>query len=448
MKEEIMKRSIVASFALFLSLLVARTLMADDSISLEQARAHALAHSKTLQKLLLSVDSALLDEKIQSYTLLPSITATAGASATAPEATLLDMLGASAGLTVTQTIYDGGQSALLSAIDGLATSIARAQARDQYFSVLLAADTAYYNVLEDAASVDAAQSDLDDAEVSQKLAEAKLGVGILSKSDYLKTESETAGKGTSLVQAQSKLSVAQRTLASLTGLSLPLKLAKEESARYDALAQHFAGYADQQVETLVASLQEAAAKNNPSLAESGFSSQKAQRAVDLAKAGYLPSISASWANDLIFGTSASTTTITGASSALSLTASLPLDMWNTQASVDSKSLAARQAALDLDETRRTLDLGIQSAVFDSISSARQISSSQKALDYAESHYQDVLEQYRLSAASVLDLSDAQLLVSTNRTALITARYGFLTSISSLRTYAGFETDELLIRIMP
>ncbi|HKM53131.1 MAG TPA: TolC family protein [Isosphaeraceae bacterium] len=438
-----MKLRLFFPVLVLLSTLGVPMLCADDSITLEQARTHAVARSKALQKLLLSVDSARLGEKIQSYTLLPSITATAGASVAVPEAVLLNMLGASAGITVTQTVYDGGKSSLLSAIDSLATSIARENARDQYFSVLSAAETAYYNTLEAAASVAAAQSDLDDAQANQNLAQAKNEVGILSQSDYLKTESETAAKKTSLVQAQGKLSVAQRTLASLTGLPLPLKLVTTESEGYNELMQRLAGYSERQIETLVTNLLEAAAKNNPSLSQSELASKKAKSAVDLARADYLPSISASWTNSLVFADSSE-----AGSSALSITASLPLDMWNTQASVESKTLAARQAALDQEETQRTLDLEIESAVFDSISSARAVSSSQKALDYAASHYQSVLERFKLSSAAVSDLSDAEMLVSTNRTALITARYGFLSNISSLRTYAGFETDDLLIALIP
>ncbi len=438
-----MKFRLLPSFVLLLALLTTVPLAADDTLSLEQARAYALAHSKTLQNLLLSVDSALLDEKIQSYTLLPSITASTSVSADVPEATLLDMLGISGGVTITQTVFDGGKSALLSAIDSLSTSIARAKARAQYFSVLSAADSAFYSVLEAEASVAAAQSDLDDARIYQSLAQAKLEVGIIARSDFLKTESETAAKETALAQAQGKLSVARRTLASLTGLSLSLKLASSDSERFDELMKRVATFTETQTGTLIANLVAAAAKNNPTLSQSNLANQQARSQVDLAKADYLPSISASWTNSLSFAASTG-----AASSALSVSASLPLDMWNTQAAVDSKAIAARQAALDLDETQRTLNLEIEGVVFDSISSAQSVISSQKALDYAESSYQSVLERYKLSSASSSDLSDAELLVSTNRTALITARYQFLSSISSLRAYAGVESDDLLLTLVP
>jgi outer membrane protein len=438
-----MKLRCLVPIAVLLTIPGAAVLCADEPITLEQARAQAATRSRTLQKLLLSVDSALVDEKVQSCSFLPSITLSAGAGLSAPQTSLLEMMGISAGLSVKQTIYDGGKSSLLSRIDSLATSIARETARAQYFAVLADADAAFYGVWEASASVDAARSDLADAQVNQRLAQARLETGTIARSDFLKTEAETEAAQTSLIQAQGNLSVAERTLASLTGLPLPLKLQAIDPARSDDLMRRFAGFTEEQVATFMARLVSSAAKNNPSLSQHGLASRQAQSTVDLARAGYLPSVSATWSNAL--GYSAGTA---AATSALSVEATLSLDMWNTKASVELKRLAARQADMDLGETQRTLDLQIERAVFDCISSSRVVSSSRKALDYAQSHYNGVLERYRLSSASVPDLSDAELLVSTNRTALVTARYRFLSAISSLRTSAGCETDDRLIALLP
>jgi len=118
------------------------------------------------------------------------------------------------------------------------------------------------------------------------------------------------------------------------------------------------------------------------------------------------------------------------------------------ATVDSKKAAAKQAVLGLEETRRTTTISIQQAVYDCISSAKSVASSQAALVYAERYYQNVQEQYKLSAASAADLSSAALLVSTDRASLISARYAFLSNLSTLRSLAGFETDDLLVQLVP
>jgi outer membrane protein TolC len=207
--------------------------------------------------------------------------------------------------------------------------------------------------------------------------------------------------------------------------------------------RRFASLTEPQIDALATNLRGAAEKYSPTIVQASLASRQARSAVDLAKAGTLPSLNASWSSSVGLAGGNGTW-----SSALSLGLSLPLDVWTTQANVDSKMLAVRQADLDQEESKRTLELEIEASVFDIISAARAVLSSQKALDYAQSHSQSVQERYRLSSASLSDLSDAELLVSTNRTALITARSQFLTGISSLRTLAGLETDDLLIAIIP
>lgn len=100
-----------------LSACVCTTLLhAQAPLTLEQARASALANSRTLRKALLSVDSAQLTEKIQSYAFLPSISASAsgtasypatssttGASVSYSSTTLANALQGTVGLSVSQT---------------------------------------------------------------------------------------------------------------------------------------------------------------------------------------------------------------------------------------------------------------------------------------------------------------------------------------------------------
>jgi outer membrane protein len=416
---------------------------AEESLTREEARSYAVASSKTLKRMLLSVDSTLLAEKIQDYSRWPSLSANAGASLNYPTSSLTGALGASASITVAQSIYSGGKASVLAAIDALATQIAREEARSEYFNVLQEADSAFLTVIEASSSVDAAKSDLEAAQTHQSLAGARLEAGIITRSEYLKTESETAAAETSLTQAQGKLSVALVKLASLTGLALPLKLESADAAGGTELIRRLAGFSQDQTEALIAGVRDAASANNPSLAQARLSQQQAAKGINLSKADYLPSLSATWSNSLAYSAG-----FGKGSGSLSVGASIPLDFWVTKAQVDSKDIAARQAGLTLQETRRILELDVQSTVYDLIASARAVTSAEKALEYAESHYQGVLEQFKLSAASSSDLSDAEVLVSSSRTQLISARAQILSNLSGLRTLAGLESDDLLLQIIP
>ena len=396
-----------------LSACVCTTLLhAQAPLTLEQARASALANSRTLRKALLSVDSAQLTEKIQSYAFLPSISASAsgtasypatssttGASVSYSSTTLANALQGTVGLSVSQTIYDGGKSFLLAEIDALATEVARKEARTEYFNVLKNVDSAYYDVEEAHASVAAAQKDLDAARAHRSLAEAKLQANMIARYAYLETESTVAAKETMLIQAEGKLSVAEATLASLTGLAAPLSLESNDFNRAETIIQRMSGFAAEQTRTLIANVRHAATANNPSVSQAALASRKAKKAVDETAADYLPSFDATFSPTLSVG--AGQGFVPDAS--FSVSASISLDFWTTKANVHVKKVAARQADLDGEETLRTLDLDIQGAVYDCISAARSEISAKKALEYAQSNYDSVFESYRLGAASTADL---------------------------------------------
>jgi outer membrane protein len=423
------------------ALLAASALGAQEALSLEQARSSALAHSRTLRRALLAVDSALLTEKLQSYQLLPSLSVGAGASASYPSASL----GASLGVSVSQTIYKGGQLSLLAAIDRIETRLAREQARAEYFSVLANVDSGFYGVLKAQTSVEAAQSDLEAYRVHLSLAEAKLEAGIITRYAYLQAESEAAARQTALIQSQGQLSVAQGRLASLTGLALPLSLAAVDFSGEEEVMRKVGGLAGQNLTALVEAAFRSASSNNPSLSRYSLASQRAKKQVELASTGYLPTLGASFSHSFGVGTGQA---LDPGNGSLSLSASIPLDLWKTKAGVQSAQIVAKQADLEADDSVQSLRLEIQSAVYDCLSSARSASSAKKALEYAENYYQSVLELFKLSSASSSDLSDAQSLLSANRAALITARYSFLASLSSLRSLAGLETESQLLGLMP
>lgn len=416
-------------------------------VTLEKARSLALAASSTLQRALLDVDAARLTEKTQSYSVLPSLSASAGAALDYPTGSkaLIDGLTTSVGLSATATLYDGGKSAILSAIDSIATDIARASARSTYFTVLEDCDDAFYGVLESAASVQAARDALDAARAHQDLAQARFDVGIITRGDLLEIQAETASDESALATALKDLAVAKAKLASLTGLSTGAALEGVDETYYDALMARFAGLSDTQVDGLAAKLVAIAEKNSPSLAQARLASGKAQRSVDAARADYLPSVATSWSQSLSYGRSAGSLAGSGS---LGLTATIPLDWWTTKTAVDSAAVAARQAGLDLAETGRGLDLDLRSAVYDCIALAQAFASSSKAQSYAQSHYDGVLEQYKLSSASSSDLSDAEALLSSDKTLLIKARYEFLVGLSSLRSLVASESDDLIVAAIP
>jgi len=437
-----MKRKIPA---LLLLLLSAAAAGAQEPLALEQVRSAALARSVTLRKALLSVDSALLSEKIQGYARLPSLSLGAGARASYPAAGLADSLGASVSLSISQTLYAGGANALLSAIEGLATRGAREQARAEYLGVVRAADEAYYGLLEAQGALEAARSDLEAAQMHLALARGRMEAGMITRFAYLEVEAREAAGQTAVAQAQGRLSVAEGRLASLSGLDPPFALADADAGELGRLVERLAGLDTQGTEALIAEAARAAAAHNPSLAKGRLAREQAALSVELARADYLPRLSASYRHALSGRIGQE---LEAGSGSLSLSASIPLDAWKTRAGVELSRTAAQQAELEAQELSRNLELDIRAAVYDCLSVARSAVSAAKALQYAEGYYQSVVELYRLGSASSAELSDARALVSANRTALIGARYGLLVGLSALRALSGLDGEEDLLHRIP
>jgi outer membrane protein TolC len=129
---------------------------------------------------------------------------------------------------------------------------------------------------------------------------------------------------------------------------------------------------------------------------------------------------------------------------VTLSAGIDLDVWTLGNSIKQARNLLDQAELDTADQKETLDLEVTQAVYSWISSAVTIPSATTALEYARSNYENVLEKFKLSSATSSDVSTAQALVSTDETALISARYAFLSSLSTLRGLAGLEDEAEII----
>ena len=68
----------------------------------------------------------------------------------------------------------------------------------------------------------------------------------------------------------------------------------------------------------------------------------------------------------------------------------------------------------------------------------------RSLEYAEEHYEFIAERYRLNQSSVSDYIDAFTLLVNSKNSLIKVSYGFLQSLSKLRSLGAIDDDEKLI----
>ena len=296
-------------------------------LALQKARELTLSRSATLQKYSLAVKAASLAATAQGYAALPSLIASVGGSYDiypAPVATAGSNPNGAEGtaqFSVGKTVFDGGRIPALVRKFGLATIAAQESLRATRLSLIGQADAAFFAVLEAEASVEAAASDLDAANLRQTIAQAKIDAGTLSKSAYLQTQADTAGYETALLLAKKTLSSARAKMASLTGLPASTALEQVDFSTYDALLAKLGSMDEAGIDELTASVVAIAKADSPTISGYSLASQQARLAVDIAKKGYLPTVQAGLSQNFAYGN------VSGFDSgaSVSLTASMSLD---------------------------------------------------------------------------------------------------------------------------
>ena len=421
-----------------------------ETISLEQVRTLALANSRSLAKYTMQIQSSVLDEKNQLYTMLPVISADYNASMTYLDKNWgfvnpFDTFSTGANFAVTQKIFEGGKSFLQKAIASIATESVRKDALAEYFNVLDSVDSSYYAVLEAAANLVAAEASLQTAELSLSIAEIRHTSGMLNQGDYLKALAEKESRENSHNQARRNLSLAQAKLKSLTGITELPELEPVDFDSYEEIILFLSGITDEEADTVYARFLKLLIQSNPSLAKAALNSQRAEKNLSIAKRDTAPTISAT-----LFSTGLGYSVENGFSATsaggIYLRGSIPIDFWVLSNKIEKSKIAVNSAALDYISAEKSLETEIQSALLGVFAQAGSVLSSRRAYEYAEKHLEFIMERYRLSQSSVSDLFDASALVSSNRLQLIRSEYGFLQSLSKLRSLGAMDDEEKLMEL--
>jgi len=421
------------------------------SISLEQARTLALANSRSLAKYNLAVTSTLLDERSRIFTTLPSLSLGANASMSlwsaqnaAPIENPFDTFNSGMSISVSQKIFEGGKTLIQKAINGIASESARKDALAEYFNVLDSADNAYYAVLEAMAVLEAEESSLQTAITSLAIAEVRRTTGMINQGDYLKAMADKETRENSRNQAKRNLSLSVMKLKTLTGLGSLSGLQQIDFTGYEELILHLGNISDTEADLLYDELWKYIVSTNPSLAKAVLASQRAENNLNMTKTGYSPSLSASFSTGLNYSPNNGMEMSGGR---VSLNLSIPVDYWVVANNVAKSKIALDSAILDYMNAEVNLGTDLQSALINVFTYAGSVLNTSLSLAYSEKHFEFVMERYRLSQSSISDLNEASTMLINSRNSLIRARFGFLQSLSKLRSLGVFEDEEKLIEIL-
>lgn len=418
-------------------------------LNLEQVRLMALANSRSLAKYEISIRSSILDERNQLYNMLPSVSAGYNASANYLQnwsfVNPLDTLKAGATLSISQIIFQGGKSFINKAISSIATESVRKDALAEYFNVLDAADNAYYAVLEAAAALEAEEASLQAVTLSLDIAEIRNANGMINRGDYLKAQADKEARENSRNQARRNLTLNIAKLKNLTGITGTVEFEQIDFDSYENLLSRLSSITDEEAGVLYETLWRVLAASNPSLEKAELSSQRAEKNLTLAWRDLSPTVKATFSTDLNYSTAGGFST--SSQGGISITGSIPLDFWVISNKIEKSKIARDSAALDYINTEISLGFDLQNALLNAFAQAGSVLSSRRTLQYTETHFDYTMERYRLSQSSVSDMSEATSLFLTSRNNYNKAAYGFLQSLSKLRSLCAIEDEEKLFSLL-
>jgi len=440
-----MKRKIICY-----ALLLICTGVFAQTLNLEQARVLALANSRSLKKYEMAIRGSILDERNQLYTMLPSVSAGYDASVFYLRDWVflqpLDTFTSGATLSITQVLFQGGKGFIQKAISKIATESTRKDALAEYFNVLDAVDNAYYAALEAAATLEAEESSLEAASLAFSIAEIRQSGGVINQGDYLKALADKETRENSRNQARRNLTLSMTKLKSLTGLAEAVELEQIDFSAYEDVLLRLNAISDEETDALYADFWKILAVSNPSLAKAALNNERAEKSHSLTKRDYLPTISAT-----IFSMGLNYSRLGGfgstSSGGVTIRGSIPIDFWVMTNRLERSKIARDSAALDYISAESSLETELQTALLNILAQAGSVLSSRRSLEYTERHFEFVMARYRLSQSSVSDMTDASSLFITSRNNYIRASYGFLQSLSRLRSLGALDDEEKLLGIL-
>ena len=248
----------------------------------------------------------------------------------------------------------------------------------------------------------------------------QFSVGVVAKVDVLRSEVSLAQAQENLINAQNTYDLAMANLNNIIGLPLTtfLKVAGDLS---------YTNYTEALEKCTDIALQQ-----RPEISQSTDAAKSAQEAITIAKAGYLPTVTATYTNGNYNktwpGFNSNIDGYTTNNWAAYITTSWTiLDSGLTAGSVKKAVESFRKAQQQLVQTLDTVRLDVQSTYLTLKSSEQSIVTSKASVGLAEEDYKIKVVRYKAGVGTNLDVLDAQ-------EALTKAKNNYLQAMYNNNTY--------------
>ena len=294
------------------------------------------------------------------------------------------------------------------------------------FGTTLDAKQAYFAVLAYREAQIAAQAGIDEAEQQFRAAVARVRAGSSTRSDSLRSENQLRNARLTLIETQNNYAVANATLTRIVGTGYPVTAAAEDTLSLVGIALGEA----QLIELVEAGPDVQVAEAEADVAQAGKS---------IARAAYLPSITAGYSyrgsgTDSEFGFGDNDFSYTGS---LGFNLSLPIfDQFGREEQRVRADVAADNAEANLRDTRLAARENLATYLGSYRTAEQRVFAQTATLSTAEEDLRVQQRRYQVGASTLLDLLTSQTAVNDAREALIRARFDQRVAKAQLEALVG------------
>lgn len=305
-----------------------------------------------------------------------------------------------------------------------------AEARNDVESAVI---QAYYDLVKSQLLVELKQSNLKANGEQHDQSRRSFAMGAVARSDTLRSGVRFAEARLELLEAENNRDLARVNLATLIGRDSmrPLELHAPALGAFPAVDR--------------GSAIQAALDRHPTLRAAAFRSAAAETGVRQAQAGLWPSVSAGYSfgwSDLSPPDDALTVFQQDYSYSLSLSASWSIfDRFQTKRGVQQARASARQQQYNLDQQRRAIVQSVESILVTLDNSRKRVELARATITLAEEDLRLARERYRVGAATILEVSEAEVSLIQGRSSEIDGITSYLTALAELERNTGWSLSQ-------
>jgi outer membrane protein len=313
------------------------------------------------------------------------------------------------GLTATQTLFNGFQTANRTRQAEGQVFSARETLRTTEQNVLLNAATAYMNLLQTAAILELQRSNVNVLEVTLRQTRDRFSAGEVTRTDVAQAESRLAAGRSQLALAESNYVTAQAQYVQVIGVPAPARQAP--AAPVDRLSPRTLDGAIARGRT-----------EHPQITTAMFNVDVAVQQVKIAEGALSPTLAAVGNVQKGFGSTNSLSVLETLSASVAAQLTVPIYSGGAEYSaIRQAKETLGQRRLDLDTARDQVQSAVTQAWGQLDAAKAQILATQAQVTAAEVALNGVREEARVGQRTTLDVLNAQQDLVNARVALVTAQ---------------------------